>query len=93
MSYELHIGDIKKGDYFCEKGYGAGARFVAIEDGYLSEPDSDGDRYWKVRGRMLGTDSVTNFYVRREYLHYGPELYPGKEIPYIGISYPVGNDE
>ena len=88
MSYEHHIGDIKKNSYFCEfDGSGLGVRFQAIEDGYLTKANDLGDEYWTVRGRKVGTEEIVTFSVHKKYLHYGPELYPGTEIPYINVKF------
>ena len=84
MSYEHHIGDIKSGDIFCEfDGRGYAVRFVAVDNGRLE------DGFWKVRGRKLGRteEDIVEFSVDKNHLHYGPELYEGRNIPYANVKY------
>ena len=81
MSYEHHIGDIKKGDRFCEfDGYRHGVRYTALEDGHL-----DG-KYWTVLGKSDAGKECT-FSIDKDLLHYGPELYAGEEVPYSNVEY------
>lgn len=82
MSYEYHIGDIKKNDIVCEfDGYGYGIRMVALEDGHLDE-----DQTWRVECQNIKTKEKIVLAVHKDWLHYGPELYLN-DIPYLNVKY------
>jgi hypothetical protein len=80
MSYEYHIGEIKKGDVICERHGSLGVRTVALEDGRL-----DGN-FWTVKCENTKTKEQIVFAVDKDFLHYGPELYLN-EIPYANVRY------
>ena len=86
MSYEHHIGDIKKGDRFCEfDGSSVAVRFIALEDGHLVKRDNL--EYWTIEAQYVNSTDKCIFSIDVKYLHYGPELYAGNEVPYLDADY------
>ena len=84
MSYPITL--IKKGDKFCEhNGAQFGARFIAITDAVLRE-----DGCWRVDGEFTdhkGEKKIVEFSSHKDFMEYGPKLYPGDRVPYLGIIY------
>lgn len=78
---QIDVKDLKKGDRFCEfSGYSLAIRLTATEDARLT------DGYWECVAVSDSGDPV-KMGCHEKYPHYGPKLYKGSQVPYLGVEY------
>lgn len=91
---EIDVEALIKGDYITEKDGNFALRMIVIETAKsILDPKTEEVRFESAavkvdeNGIPINPNKKINLMVVKGFEHYGPELYLGKNCPYLGIIY------